>query len=180
MMSNNPTIVRKWVFIAEPRTDHSFGWPCSLFSFGLIPIKKLFILMRYHLVQVLDEIRHLGLHEPLVPTLLGVCDPSYESHLPWHKEIIETDTNSWRWSCEGSAWSFPNSRAGITANCAATAAAQLKLSDLFFNRPQVILHHLSGIFFVLEPIHYLTFCRLTGLLLVPEAILAVIVLSMSL
>ena len=91
------------------------------------PFKKM---IRYHLVQVRDEIRHLGLREPLVTTFFVVCDPSFEFHLPRDKEIIETNINSWRWSREGSAWSFPHSR---TANRTVAAAAQLKLSDLFFD-----------------------------------------------
>ena len=96
--------------IPEQHTDDGFGRPCSLFSPCLIPIKILLILIGYHLVQVLDEIRHLCLRESLVTTLFVVCDPSLKFHLHWHKETVEPNTNSWRWSREGSAWSFSNGR----------------------------------------------------------------------
>ena len=60
-----------------------------------------------------------------------------------------------RWSCESTVRSFSNGRTDFTANSVATAAARLKLSDLFFDCLCVGLHHLPSAFFILKSIHYL-------------------------
>ena len=95
-MSNIPTVVGRLVSLLNHTLTIVFGPPGSLFGPGLIPINILSILIRYHPVQVLDEIRHLRSRESLVTTSFVVCDPSFEIHLSWGEDAIEPGGKSWR------------------------------------------------------------------------------------
>ena len=83
-MSNIPTIVGRLVSLLNHTLTIVFGPPGSLFGPGLITIKILSILIRFHPVQVLDEIRHLRSRESLVTTSFVVCDPSLK--MPLNRE----------------------------------------------------------------------------------------------
>ena len=107
---------RQLGFTAEPQTDHSFGWPCSLFRPCLLPINRILKLIRYHSVQVLDEIRHLRLRESLITTLFVVCDPSFKFHVLGILKSFNR-IQILGGGLAKSDWNFPNSRAGIVADC---------------------------------------------------------------
>ena len=65
-----------------------------LINSGTLPINVLFECLRYHLVQVIDEIRHLRVRESLVPTLFVVRDPTLELHSSRHEKGVEPNGHS--------------------------------------------------------------------------------------
>ena len=68
--------------VAEPQTNHNLGRQRLVRS-----------CIRYHLVQIIDEIRNLGVCEPLVPALLVVRDPTLKLH-SWHKQVVLNQTST--------------------------------------------------------------------------------------
>ena len=87
-----PIIVNKMSSFAKPHTDHNCGWTRPLFGPGLLPNHVFFECLKYHLVQIIDEIRHLCVGESLVSTLFVVRDPTLELQPSRHEKVVESRT----------------------------------------------------------------------------------------